>query len=114
MSVFVLLLSVPVNNFGQAGCSVHLTTPFSLASSSAHQYLTSTSCTYFCLEPGRDRTRDPGTTVRHASMARRVTDCIMRLGSSADKKHKLNANQFKNKIKLEKDKSTMCIICSNV
>ena len=28
----------------------------------------------------RDRTRDPGSAVRHASVARRVTDCATRPG----------------------------------
>ena len=31
--------------------------------------------------PDRDRTRDPGSAVRHASVARHVTDCATRPGS---------------------------------
>ena len=31
--------------------------------------------------PHRDRTRDPGSAVRHASVARHVTDCATRPGS---------------------------------
>ena len=30
--------------------------------------------------PGRDRTRDPSSAVRHASVARHVTDCATRPG----------------------------------
>ena len=43
LCVFVLLLNVPVNNFGQAGFSAHLTALFNilLVSSNRAEYLSS-------------------------------------------------------------------------
>ena len=62
-----LILYIPVNSYGHAGTSVHLTTLFSWGS--LNKQLTSTSCTYFRLYLK--------TTLLESAEGRRMTALII-------------------------------------